>query len=651
MLKTSQLVPSAAGKPQQRVQNMMSMSASAQPSMNSVSPSLQTTIPPLQTTQYVSQPPKKSYMGLIIMIITLIGAIAVVGLIYYTINKSEQTTIPCEVGKQRFNNDTECRYCPKGQTKNEELGICCDDNLDAVAGFTTEGGLQQPTSCQVKCIAPNTSRCGYDCYDPRQQACVNNAVYNLSQVCDNGTVCKDSNQTCNESNQCITCYKKCGSTNCCKDDEFCVGVDNICCKTNQICYSTTGTEQCFDDKRCFTNSDGKCICCPVGQVPQDGKCVLKCGTTFCNPDSELCYEDTTNNTSTCISATGCSFNSFEYDPQSIEKNPVCFSEASITEKNRKYYAYIDDKVPLHSKSGFVNFADPSKCLPGNCVPKMNEVGQQLVSSSNIGCTSSIDCSKQLPKLSLNTPRDQCLLKNKQSCCVDKSNYLTGQVCPNGQTCVGNQCICLVETDINCIKESDLDTLNNLVCSGNGIYKSQNPLKCNCAAGWDPNSLCDVLMTAQKYADIKKKLCNGCNWYGEYSQNNRRDFVFYPIPGIQIALDNSDQPIQTISASYIGLDNKIVVNTGFMLPDPGAFGRDYSGKITVYGPVGSAPNGGRSRSTANYKIYNYNHGLEITFDDYNNQFTYVFIPATESLVSGSGWQSNTVYFGPPTTIIK
>ena len=484
-----------------------------------------------------------NYTKIIILIVIVGGFIAGLFLLKNTLNKScssgevYDNKLGCIKDCSPFPNthySTETKDCVTNCLSNEKDcgGVCysIDRNEQCLNNYV----------CQL-----NQTLCGTSCMNNDQsKSCIAGVIYDSSQVCDdnpdkpvicdnilsqcdkvkkvcvvcgkgrvlcsngvNDAVCCPENNFCNTDGTCTACDPKtttvCGK-NCCETGTLCKSDNSgcltcltslckdICLGDGQICtesgpcdpenvYEQGGVKYCCNKKAC----NGKC--CGPNQSCQGDKCMDICGSEFCDPDTQSCFDDKTNNKSYCIN-NGCEWAEIVYDPQSIkygtsgQQLEIC----GLFEGTPTYWAKKHQNITRTAKDVQSSKID---CNSNDCIYRAAEKGLNTVQfdSNTKTCNSFFNCDKFLPDTFTSCPLD-----NKKSCCTDASGAFTGQVCINGKSCYGNG-ICS-----NCLDDNS--------CNGHGKCSMTVEDQCECDHGYDPSNNCSKCLSGRQI-----KTVNGYNY--------------------------------------------------------------------------------------------------------------------------------------------
>lgn len=296
---------------------------------------------------------------------------------------------------------TQCDKVKKACAKCEKGRVLCSDGVkDAVC--CPENNFCNTDGTCTACDPKTTTVCGNNC-------------------CENGTLCKSDNSGC------VTCLTSLCKDICLKDGQSCT--DNGPCDPDNV-YEKGGVKYCCDKKTC----NGKC--CDTNQSCKGNKCMDNCGSNFCDPDTQTCFVDKTNNKSYCTN-NKCVWSEIVYDPQSIkygttgQQLEICGLTNGSTST---YWAKKQQNLTRTAKDVQSSKID---CDSNDCSRRSAENGLNKVEfdSSKKTCNSSFNCDKLLPDTFTSCPLD-----NKKSCCTDASSgAFTGQVCLDGNICIDGVC--------------------------------------------------------------------------------------------------------------------------------------------------------------------------------------------------------------------
>lgn len=283
--------------------------------------------------------------------------------------------------------------CPTGSPC--YIGACCDKDLHC-------GSSCCPTLCCKGSCCPQGNVCTVtDGCCPTNRACGDKCCPE-GQTCHNGVCCPLA-YACGDQNQC--CPKPCCNGNCCNDDEQCHG-------------------------------QGK-----------DRKCMVPCGTEYCDPYKQTCIHTTDISGKelwSCKNNTGCRWGRIDYDPGDMNREKPNYSatgcegplDLQICENNDGKLVYCSNPYGVEGpfSRSVTTHIDPSQpnCTPGNCYDRINECGLELVNYDYNVCKGNFDCKQELPACDGTCPYDG---DKAAQCCKDTiTGKYTGQICPTGQIC-------------------------------------------------------------------------------------------------------------------------------------------------------------------------------------------------------------------------
>ena len=289
-----------------------------------------------------------------------------------------------------------CFPCPQGQKLCN--GICCAPN-----SFCDTSNNGNCSTCAV-----NQTVCGRNC-------------------CQAGYICDSHTDTCI---QCATSLCSYFNPETQKNKSDCLDVGQSC--TNDGPCNSLNIYQQGNSSYCCTNGLCNGICCGVGQVCENGKCMTACGTTFCDPSTEACYTDKYNNKS-CFHP-DCKWGQIHYNPEPIpygnnQQLEVC---SVTTDGATSLWATQNPNATLSAYDSQVSIIP---CNETDCKKRSAEGGLQNLSYDGVNCNYNIDCNSK-PLLSTFLT---CPLENVASCCTDGNGSFTGQVCSGGEICIDNVC--------------------------------------------------------------------------------------------------------------------------------------------------------------------------------------------------------------------
>lgn len=315
--------------------------------------------------------------------------------------------ITCEKNKHCNYNKDSCIDCPENQV------VCGVNNTCCAAG--------EYCSADGKC-----SKC-----DPKDKI-----------TCGN-TCCNKGTQQCSTDNKCIDCAQAlCQGKTCCKNDETCMP-DASCCPSD---HSYDNNTKCCATKLCGDK------CCGNGQECVNGKCMIKCGSSYCDNDTQTCNNVIYNGVKKYVCTTrNCEWDSLNYTPMNINsKNgpiKVCQRDGNIP----TYYAskQVDMSSLYRTAKDHENISpDAAKrgvhCHANDCFYRLAEHAAQNYeyNEDTKECIGTFDCNVELQDKLTTCPFD-----NVNQCCSDKNGF-TGQVCKDGQICDNGVC----GYGYNCTKE-------------------------------------------------------------------------------------------------------------------------------------------------------------------------------------------------------
>lgn len=393
------------------------------------------------------------------------------GIIYDTSEVCDSNPVKpviCDNVKTQCDPDKKvCVDCPKGR----ELcsGVCCPDN----------------NFCDSKKCSPcatGTFVCGNKCCNTGDKCSGGNANYKCcadTEIC--GGKCCDSKSSCTSDH------------NCCLTTSLCInGTDEKCLTGKQVC---TVDGPCDPDnvyttkdsiKHCCLNPVCNNICCNTGEsCDSSNTCKIKCGNAFCTPDTEKCITDDTTKKSYCLT-NGCVWDEFEYYPPNIlygQANPQQQLEVCKDVTGNLWATYNANLTK--TSSDLQSTTSTSDCQLNDCVYRSSEKGSNKseFDGDKKTCNTIYDCSTILQ-----TTLTKCPLDNPKSCCTDANGKLTGQVCPDSQSCSSGLCT-------NCIDDKQCN---------NGKCSKTITDTCDCNIGYDPSTNCAKCLT-----DVPRDINNNC----------------------------------------------------------------------------------------------------------------------------------------------
>ena len=294
-------------------------------------------------------------------------------------NKNEVTTCHAPNSDNSIITD----YCTKAESC---IGPNCCDNND----ICPRDGETTNTCCTRKdyqCITtPANSKlcCHKDnicTSDSGQQTCCKNA-----ETCINGFCCKDDYK-CQDNSKC--CFTGKGESNL----RCLTGGQNVCCDKNNAYSDMFGKPQCCAGEIYTEYGNKKCCLLDTHKVI-DGKCKIICGKEFCDEDiGEVC--DKTNDK--CINPS-CKWGPISYNPPLINNK---YDACSLDGSNDIVSVVNDPLLTSGTLSRILNpieSSNPSSCLEGNCIQRLDEKGLTFVGYDENKCSGSFDCQTSLPNI-------------------------------------------------------------------------------------------------------------------------------------------------------------------------------------------------------------------------------------------------------------
>jgi hypothetical protein len=389
-----------------------------------------------------------------------------------------------------------CSDCPKERTMCG--GICCSSDQ----GCTQQdrNGKDAVNCCpttQIQNIDDNTFICcdTTDVFTSDKKCCL------PEQTCDNNNICCSIGQQCaqkqddNSKNICcpITRRKqKSDNTFICCDNDTDVLVNDTCCPKSQVCNVNTccqsgygcGKDLFTNKSKCSTQicSDGTtCDNTEKGlnqQCMDDGeggtKCISKCDyndennkPVFCDNSSivgenyiQTCYNYTknSNNYSACYKNDGCSWGTFNYDPEPIQTSSGNIDICKTTDNELYFMNPNSTSITFNNRTSYVS--PIGTCSIANCIDKIKEV-KSLEYDAFIDnkCGGFQVCPDILKPYTQNT---KCPFDNKtvndSRCCYDNSGNLSGRICNESEICCNNICEKLSDFTILAKKLLELETI-------------------------------------------------------------------------------------------------------------------------------------------------------------------------------------------------
>jgi hypothetical protein len=468
-----------------------------------------------------------NYTKIIILIVIIGGFIAGLFLLNKSCSSGEvyDNKLGCikdcsTLPNMRYN--TEKKDCVKNCLENEKDcgGVCysSDRNEQCLNNYV----------CQL-----NQTLCGTSCMN-NDQSCIAGVIYDSSQVCDDNpdkpVICDNILTQCDKVKKvCVPCAKGrvlcsdgikdavcCPENNFCTTDGTCTACDpntrtvcgKSCCLTGQelcksdnsgclTCTTSLCKDKCLGDGQICTDSgpcDPKNVyeqggikyccskvacngkCCGPNQSCQGDKCMDICGSEFCDPDKQSCFD------SYCINK-GCEWAETVYDPQSIkygtsgQQLEICRLEGTPP----TYWAKKHQNISRTAKNVQASQID---CNSNDCRRRVAEKGLNTAQfdSTTKTCNAFFNCDQFLPDAFTSCPLD-----NKKSCCVDASGF-TGQVCLDGKSCYG------IGICSNCLDD-------DMYCGGHGKCSITVADKCDCVDGYDPAFNCSKCLPGRTYRNI------------------------------------------------------------------------------------------------------------------------------------------------------
>ena len=275
-----------------------------------------------------------------------------------------------------------------------------------------------------------------------------------------GNICCNTGDKCSgkENSKCCPDTEMCGEI-CCDSKSSCTS-DHKCCSTTSLCTGKDGTVECLTGNQECT-VDGPCnpdniyitkdsikhccmnpvcggICCDSGEScdPQNNTCKIKCGAAFCTPSTQKCITDDNTKKSYCLT-NGCVWDEIEYNPPNIlygQANPQKQLEVCQDGTGNLWATYNPNLTK--TSSDVQSSTSQHDCQLNDCVYRSAEKGSDKsdFDANKKTCNSIYDC-----KNILQTTLTVCPLDNPKSCCTDATGKLTGQVCPDSQSCIDGIC--------------------------------------------------------------------------------------------------------------------------------------------------------------------------------------------------------------------
>jgi hypothetical protein len=393
------------------------------------------------------------------------------------------------------NNTNICSDCPEERILCNNI-CCSSEQRCAQKDRNSKDKLSCCPETQIHSIDGNTSICcdTTDVFTNDKQCCL------PEQVCDN--ICCTIGEQCaqkqdnNSKNICcpITRRKqKSDNTFICCDNDTDVLINDKCCSKGQVCDNNNiccpsgygcGKDLFTDKSKCSTQicSDGKtCDNTEKGlnqQCIDDGKdgtkCVSKCAyndennkPVFCDNSSivgenyiETCYNYTKNskNYSACYKNDGCSWGTFNYDPEPIQTSSGNMDICKTIDNELYFMNPNNTSITFNNRTSYVS--PIGTCSIANCIDKIKEVKSleydAFIDNKCGGFQVCPDILKPYTQI-----RD-CPFDNKTAndsrCCYDNSTgNLSGRICNESEICCNNNCEKLSEFTILSQKLLELET--------------------------------------------------------------------------------------------------------------------------------------------------------------------------------------------------
>jgi len=467
----------------------------------------------------------------IILIIVVAGFITAFVLLKDKLNKSCTTgDIYDEKLQMCIKDCSKIPYMKYSSTKKD----CVPNCLDGQQLCGDKGCVSNNMQCidNSYICKSNEEGCGGLCMNPSTQQCINDKIYNNDKVCDSSkAIICGKNQHCNFSkDKCIDCPEDqvvcgvnntccaageycttdgkcskcdpkdkitCGNTCCNKDKQHC-SIDNKCVDCTQaLCQGKTcckKDETCMPDASCCPSdrsydNNTKCCnsrlcgdkCCGNNQECVNGKCMTKCGNSYCDDNTQTCDSTIYKGQKVYVCKTkDCTFDSLNYTPMNINSK-VKDDPVKVCQRDGDpptYYAskQVDMSSLYRIAKDHEHLTEDAKkrgiqCHAQDCFFRLAEYGSDTYeyNEDTKECIATFDCN-----IELKDKLTECPFNDVNQCCQDKNGF-TGQVCKDGQICDNGVC----SYGFSCTREGKC-VINMDPKSHNHIYKTKAECENTCA---------------------------------------------------------------------------------------------------------------------------------------------------------------------------
>jgi hypothetical protein len=341
---------------------------------------------------------------------------------------------------------------------------------------------------------------------------------------------------------------------CCSQDQTCIN-DNCCENTRVWINPKTKEKECCTTDLC----GGNCCDTAGGELCINGSCVIgcpnpknmdlyKCGDKtpdydpsklfWCDPSSNLCLHDCSNDSYKCIPTNTC-WNNTIYNPPLLTSNNTTYNfnnKGSVSVCSDQSYAnWISDNssTQLSRNVSVQKGSTPLTCNIDSCVSKINQDSSTIINYNpsdmskpliqNNTCSSTLSCQDSLLSNSDMTTWcqvfDQNGSRDQGRCCLNSDNIYTGQICGELQTCFRNEfqgvsTYNCQDNDKYCKNGAKFDPLNRKCICGSGLAGNicQYSRKDTCKNLGNPkdDGTCDCdIGYAGLYCELNRdNTCNG-----------------------------------------------------------------------------------------------------------------------------------------------
>jgi hypothetical protein len=214
-----------------------------------------------------------------------------------------------------------------------------------------------------------------------------------NQLCPEGQTCNSESgvKSCGCQETQTKCTLKDGTTECCAKGQQCL--EGGCCDAASTCVGDGETQTCCaSGYNCTkTNDSKKGLCCPSGQgcVLSDGtlkccdahetcvggKCVVKCGNTYCDPaKKEICNKDINK----CFTS-ACDFLDTVYNPN---VGPTFGKQNAVICKNKAGQLVWEQAQNADASRTITAYVGNPSCPSEDCIKHLESVGVTEETSKN-----------------------------------------------------------------------------------------------------------------------------------------------------------------------------------------------------------------------------------------------------------------------------